>query len=194
MALPLSSVTITFDRDMRRERRDAPDSVLNPDNYVLVNSRGRGSRSPRSATTPHADRDAALRVARRRPLHAHRRPADPLGGGLELAAPYTMTFDAVQDFSPLVDVLFLATRSDRATGTVSFDVRRRTGPPTTCASRCCSCSTRRGISRAPRSARAAARTASGCSISAPGCRTASSRRMPRRTCTTVTLTNPQAST
>ena len=124
VALPLSSITITFDRDMRRTAADAPDSVLNPDNYVLVNSVGtqihytQVSYDADSRTTtlrfesPAGD-TYTLTVAKRIRSAA----------GLELVAPYTLTFDAVQDFSPLVDVKFVATRSDRATGTVSFDVQ-----------------------------------------------------------------------
>jgi hypothetical protein len=122
--LPLSSITVTFDRDMRRTLASALDSVLNPDNYVLVNSVGtqihytQVSYDADSRTTtlrfesPAGDR-YTLTVAKRIRSAA----------GLELVAPYTLTFDAVQDFSPLVDVTFVATRSDRATGTVSFDVQ-----------------------------------------------------------------------
>src|SRR5207247_9929398 len=43
--------------------------------------------------------------------------------GLELTAPYTMSFDAVEDFSALVTVTVDATRSDRGSDTVSFDVQ-----------------------------------------------------------------------
>jgi len=43
--------------------------------------------------------------------------------GLELTAAYTLAFTAVQDFSALVDVSYVATRSNRADGTLSFDVR-----------------------------------------------------------------------
>ncbi len=40
VALPLSSVAVTFDRDMSQSATTAVDSVLNPDNYVLVDSTG----------------------------------------------------------------------------------------------------------------------------------------------------------
>ena len=42
--------------------------------------------------------------------------------GITLEAPDRVDFSAVSDFSALVDLEFTNTRSDRANGTVSFDV------------------------------------------------------------------------
>src|SRR5205823_3391781 len=115
---------VTFDRDMRQTAADVPDSVLNPDNYVLVDSIGRRVQYTQVAYDP-ASRTTTLRfespAGDTYTLTVAKRIRS--AAGLELTAAYTLSFDAVQDFSPLVDVTFVATRSDRATGTVSFDVQ-----------------------------------------------------------------------
>ena len=41
---------------------------------------------------------------------------------MRLNQPYALSFTAVSDFSPFVDFQFTTTRSDRAAGTVSYDV------------------------------------------------------------------------
>ena len=122
--LPIASVTITFDRDMSQGAASSPGSVVNPDNYELMDSSGN------HVAFTGVSYDAATRTAT---LTFDSPPGDHYtltvdqrirsAAGLELAAPYTAGFDAVQDFSALVDVAFDATRSDRGSGTVSFDVQ-----------------------------------------------------------------------
>jgi len=123
VALPQSTISITFNVDMKQGalRNDA--SVLNPLNYRVMNSTG--TRLIVSAV----DYDLPSRTAT---LHFESPPADVYTvtvdkrlrsqAGLELGSDYVFSFTAVQDFSNLVDIAFVGTRSDRATGTVSFDV------------------------------------------------------------------------
>ncbi|MFN6997022.1 MAG: putative Ig domain-containing protein, partial [Aquincola tertiaricarbonis] len=124
VALPMASITVTFDRDMRRGDAGMPDSVLNPANYRLTDSLGRRVQLA-AVSYDAATRTATLRFESPEPDH-YQLVVDKRirsTGGLELTAPYTLAFTAVQDFSPLVKVEFVATRADRSTGQVSFDVR-----------------------------------------------------------------------
>ncbi|MBX9639797.1 MAG: putative Ig domain-containing protein, partial [Mycobacteriaceae bacterium] len=117
-------ISITFNVDMKRGSARASDSVLNPANYTLVDSGGN------AVIITAVDYDATSRIAT---LRFESPAADVYtvsvskrlqsSASLELGADYVFSFTAVQDFSSLVDISFVATRSDRATGTVAFDVK-----------------------------------------------------------------------
>ena len=79
VALPLSSITVTFDRDMRRELGERARLGHQPGQLRAGQQRRRADRLHRGQLRRRvAHRHAALRVARRRPLHADHRQAHPL--------------------------------------------------------------------------------------------------------------------
>ncbi|MBN8491307.1 MAG: tandem-95 repeat protein, partial [Burkholderiales bacterium] len=124
VALPTASVAITFNVDMKRGSPRADDSVLNPLNYRIVDSSGN------ALIITAVAYDLATRTAT---LSFESPPADVYtvtvdkrlrsAAGLALGTDHQFAFTAVQDFSALVDIAFVATRSDRSDNTVAFDVR-----------------------------------------------------------------------
>jgi YD repeat-containing protein len=122
--LPLRSIEVVFDQDMNTLGAARAESVLNPDNYVLLNASG--SRIAISSVSYAANsRTVTLGFDTLLPdyysLTVNARVQS--GDGLALRADFVSDFVGVQDFSSLVRLDFLATRSDRADGTLSFDVR-----------------------------------------------------------------------
>ncbi|TAK53398.1 MAG: hypothetical protein EPO25_10765, partial [Gammaproteobacteria bacterium] len=122
--LPLTSITVTFDRDMNAGGPGEAGSVLNPANYELRGA-GAGVVAIASIVWDQATRTATLGFE---PLQADEytltvRAQIRSDDGLALRAASVTEFIGVQDFSSLVQLEFLATRSSRADGTLSFDVR-----------------------------------------------------------------------
>ena len=122
-ALPLGLITVDFDTDMLVADAGNPASVINPDNYVLVGD-GSGPVPIRSASYDPASRTMLLLVDS---LGADRYELTVRGSiqsvqNVPLGTDFTTQFTAVSDFSSLVDVVFTKSRSDRDTGTVSYDV------------------------------------------------------------------------
>ena len=121
--LPISTITVTFDQQMYTGVGGEPNSVLNPDNFVLVGD-----------TVGEVSLSQVIYIDETNTAHL-------LPGGLEpdtyaltvesdvtsvdqlkMERDYATTFTAVQDFSAFVDIRFDTVRSDRAADTVSWDV------------------------------------------------------------------------
>jgi hypothetical protein len=122
--LPLTSIQVVFDQDMDAGGSARASSVLNPENYTLLGTNG-GRIAITSIAWDAATRSVTLGFDTLQPDFYALTVASRVQseGGLPLRAPYTVEFIGVQDFSSLVRIDFVATRSDRATGTLSFDVR-----------------------------------------------------------------------
>ena len=121
--LPLPHLAAVFDHDMSYGDPRQLTSVLNLNNYQLL-AAGLGNDSAQVRHVPGR--------------HAYDIPAVPptlqpghyelqIGNiastdGLTLPATYVTTFDAVSDFSALVDIEFSLTRADRGEQSVSYDV------------------------------------------------------------------------
>ncbi len=121
--LPSSTITITFDQEMFTGVGGELNSVLNPDNYLLVGD-----------TVGDVGLTEVFYIDATNTVHL-------LGGqlqpdsytltvqsdvtsieGLPMETDYVTTFTAVQDFSAFVDIQFDKVRSHRAEDTVSWDV------------------------------------------------------------------------
>ncbi|WP_205678900.1 CARDB domain-containing protein [Aquisphaera insulae] len=124
VALPLGSLTVTFDRDMYDGPADDLTSVLNPANYALsgdvsgvIRIRGvaydRTSRTVALSVEPLVPDRYSLKVV------ANVRSAD----GLSLAEPYEGRFTGISDFTSQVRVSLSNVRVDSRSGTVTYDVR-----------------------------------------------------------------------
>ncbi len=122
--MPLASVSIAFDQDMLASDSSDAHSVLNPRNYRLTGD-GIGSVTINSVAYDQTTRTASLSFD---PLTAGQyqilvqtdlRSAE----GLALAQPFSSDFAALADLSSALDIQFYQARSDRANGTISFDVR-----------------------------------------------------------------------
>lgn len=122
--LPLASIRVVFDQDMDVSGAARASSVLNPENYTLRGANG-GPVAITSIAWDEATRTVTLGFDALQPDFYSLTVAARVqsAGGLALSAPYQVDFVGVQDFSSLVRLDFVATRSDRADGTLSFDVR-----------------------------------------------------------------------
>ncbi len=121
---PLGQVTVTFSRDMLVAPATNPASVLNPSNYVLAGQHG-GRLPIVRVDYDRTQRTATLIVGS---LSADRYELRMLtslksADGRLLAEEFHSSFEATSDFSNLVTLEFLSTRSNRGLGTVSYDVR-----------------------------------------------------------------------
>jgi subtilase family serine protease len=123
-ALPLTLLTVVFDQDILATSPGLPGSVLNPTNFELRGA-ALGVVPIRSISYDAKTRTAYLSVAglladtydlvvRRTITNAR---------GTAMLQPYEVSFNAISDFSAVLDIVFDSTRSNRADGTVSFDVR-----------------------------------------------------------------------
>ncbi|NLS91835.1 MAG: hypothetical protein GXX96_06600, partial [Planctomycetaceae bacterium] len=123
VALPLPQITITFDQDMAADDGNSSDSVLSTDNYYLFGQRT-GAVSIQSVAYSGEGRTVSLVTDALEPDIYELYVSSSLTSldGLPLAYPYFMQFTAVSDFSPYVEFQFDTVRSNRADGTVSFDV------------------------------------------------------------------------
>src|SRR5262249_21118238 len=114
VALPLASISVTFDQDMLADDPADPGSVLDPDNYQLQSvSAGRlptvgVAYAPASRT---AVLTSAARAADHSPLHVP--AAAESSEGVALAGPFDSDFDATADLSSVLSVRFSQARSDR---------------------------------------------------------------------------------
>jgi len=123
-ALPLASLTVTFDQDMAADDPSQAGSVLNLANYTLTGTSS-GAVAIRSASYDAAARSVTLRFDPLAPdsfaLHVAGAIASRFGATLGTA--YNASFTTTVDLSSHVRIDFLNTRSSRADGTVSYDVR-----------------------------------------------------------------------
>jgi len=123
VALPLGSISVSFDQDMLADNAADPNSVLNPNNYLLQGNSA-GSVPIISVTYDASSRTAVLTFDA---LTADDYELRVLTGlrsteGVNLAQEFDSTFTATADLSSVIDLQFGLSRSDRQTGTVSFDV------------------------------------------------------------------------
>ncbi len=120
--LPLTSILIRFDQDMLVETANHPNSVVNPKNYQLLSDGI--SVSLQTLTYDRASRTAVLTFKPLAPGNYQVRVFGAIQSeaGLALAEERTTTFKATADLTSILDVQFTNSRSDRVTGTVSFDV------------------------------------------------------------------------
>ena len=112
-----------FDQEMYVGEAGEAASLLNPANYTLVGEQNEAL-TPRNITydessnTVYLEYNALTTDTYR--LVVSDRLTNP--DGITLKAPYQVDFTAISDFSELMDLEFINTRSDRANGTISFDV------------------------------------------------------------------------
>ena len=122
--LPLAQVSITFDEDMFVGQASDADSVLNLADYSLVGANS-GPIAITAAVYDQATKTVILRFdaasADTYTLTVSGNLADDVG--LTMGANYVENFQAVTDLTGLVDLEFDDVRSDRATGTISYDVK-----------------------------------------------------------------------
>ncbi len=120
---PLGVITITFDQDMLATSDTDPSSVLNPNNYALFSSNG--DRVPLLGVTyDAATRTSFLRYDGIGSDQYNLRVSTNLKSeqGLAIAEIYSSTFSTLLDISAQIAIAFTDTRSDRADGSVSYDV------------------------------------------------------------------------
>jgi hypothetical protein len=123
VALPLASVRVTFDRDMFADTATDPGSVLNPNNYHLQGD-SVGPVPVQAVAYDPTTRTAVLSLNSLAADHYRLQVLTALrsSDGINLAQELDSDFTATADLSSLISLTFDLARSDRATGTVSFDV------------------------------------------------------------------------
>ena len=124
MPLPLPAITVTFDQDMFVGAATDAASVINPANYALLQAGG-GTLAINSVSYDAATRTATLHY-------------DPLTAGdfllqvkagikttqhAALAQDYFAGFTTLLNYSESLTISLTNTRSHRADGTISYDVR-----------------------------------------------------------------------
>ena len=122
-ALPLAFIDVTFDQDMLAGAATNMSSVTDPANYTLV-GQSTGAATIESVQYNPNTRTALLVVSGLVADSYTLTVGDSIqsANGLALLVPYVSKFTTVSDLSPYVSLTFTNTRSDRNTGTVSFDV------------------------------------------------------------------------
>ncbi len=122
VVLPLPHLAAVFDHDMAYADPRQLTSVLNLNNYQLL-ATGLGNIPLKSATYQVETRTTFLVPPTLQPGHYELQIGNIAStDGLTLPATYVTTFDAVSDFSALVDIEFSLTRADRSEQSVSYDV------------------------------------------------------------------------
>ena len=123
VALPLGSISVTFDQDMLADAATDPGSVLNPNNYELQGA----SAGLVPVQTVTYDADSRTAFLSFNSLLADNYQFSVLTGlmndaGVNLAQEFDSTFTATTDLSSVISLQFGLSRSDLQTGTVSFEV------------------------------------------------------------------------
>ena len=123
VSLPLSQVRVTFDQEMFVHGSLTPKSATNLRNYRLLDQNNR-SIAFEDAIYLADSFTVVLTIPNLEPgphtLIVSRNITS--NQGLSLSNDYYTTFTAVSDFSTLLDLQFTKSRSNRAEGTVSWDV------------------------------------------------------------------------
>ncbi len=122
-ALPLAFIGVTFDQDMFAGAATNSSSVTDPANYSLVGQSAGAATIDAVQYNPNT-RTALLIVSGLVADSYTLTVGDSIQStnGLSLLVPYVTHFTTVSDLSRYVSLSFTSTRSDRNTGTVSFDV------------------------------------------------------------------------
>src|SRR5262249_10179816 len=122
-ALPLSLITVTFDQDMTAGSPSDAGSVINPANYTLVGADHQAAEVD-AVTYDPASHTALLQVSGLTPEQYTLTILSSIQGvnGYTLAAPFAVSFSAVDDVSNYASVRFTGTRLDRLEQTVSYEV------------------------------------------------------------------------
>ncbi|MAE63850.1 MAG: hypothetical protein CMJ18_06215, partial [Phycisphaeraceae bacterium] len=125
VALPRGFVTVIFDQDMNiadPATIAGAGSVFNPDHYTLTGDGG--TAAVRNVLYDADSRTVTLLFDALVPGAYTLEVLDTVTSdrGVALAAPFTSDFTAVSDFSLFVAFEFFNSRSNRADGTVSYDV------------------------------------------------------------------------
>ncbi len=123
VALPLGSISVTFDEDMLADSATDPGSVLNPANYTLTGENS-GPATITGVTYIEATRTAVLTFASLTPDAYVLQVGTGVESaqGLALQAVYSTSFQAAADFTPMIDISFSHGRADALTQTYTYDV------------------------------------------------------------------------
>ncbi len=123
VALPLGSLSVTFDEDMLADSPTDPNSVTNPANYTLVGDNA-GPITISGVTYAAATRTAVLTFDSLAPDHYTLTVGIGVeaANGLTLVSPYATDFRAVADATALVTIHFANGRADAVTQTYSYDI------------------------------------------------------------------------
>ncbi len=123
VALPRRDILVTFDQPMYVGVSTDVDSVLNPSHYSLIDDGG-DSIALESVQYDASTQTALLTFEAFTPDTYTFDISATIKGelGSLLAAPFSMQFLAISDFSDFVDIEFTNARSHRTDGTVSYDV------------------------------------------------------------------------
>jgi hypothetical protein len=122
-ALPLGTISITFDQDMFSDSAPDPRSVTNPANYRLTGDQT-GPITIRSVAYDARSRTAALSFDNLEADHYLIQVGTGVQSreGLALAQPYASRFTALSDFTAKVDIQFSRGRANALAHTVTYDV------------------------------------------------------------------------
>ncbi len=122
-ALPLAFIDVTFDQDMFAGASTDSSSVTDPSNYSLV-GQSTGAATIEAVQYNPNTRTALLIISGMTADSYTLTVGDSIQSAnqIGLLTPYVTHFTAVSDLSPYISLAFTSTRSDRNTGTVSFDV------------------------------------------------------------------------
>lgn len=123
VALPNSTIAVTFNSDMLVGSGTEAFSVLNKANFVL-DGENQEPLTPQTVRYDATTRTAYLSFAALEADHYELQVSSQLrsNAGMAMEQAYQVDFTAVSDFTPFVDLQLINTRSERATQTISFDV------------------------------------------------------------------------
>ncbi|MCW9030601.1 MAG: putative Ig domain-containing protein, partial [Gammaproteobacteria bacterium] len=122
--LPLPTISVTFDHDMFVGEVTDLASVINTDNYSLTRLHGEAAtitavRYDEATRTVYLEYDALVADDYTLIVDSSIKSTQ----GLILGNAYTVQFTTLLNYSEQVNIEFAATRSDRLTGTISYDVQ-----------------------------------------------------------------------
>ncbi len=123
VALPLALLTVTFDQNMVADSTTDTASVTNPANYTLVGADGQAA-TVVGVTYDSSTRTALLQAQGLTSEQYTLTILDTIKGtnNYPLAAPYAVTFTAVNDVSDYASIHLTDTQLNRATQTLSYEV------------------------------------------------------------------------